>query len=126
MNGDLNFTGSFSFSVNMSTGAITGATMQGASTTATANGLGYNLTGGSGTMSAGNFNIDNYGGNVLYPYNSPQTQMPQPAGDSNTYMTGSGNINSVGGGVSGTYEVSGSAGTGWNVDKGTFSGSRTN
>ena len=82
-------------------------------------------------MSGGNFHITNFGGNVLYPYNAPQTLMPHSTAYAGTYMTGSGNIDSVGGGVSGTYQVGGAFGvppaglqTGWDVDKGTFSGAR--
>ena len=113
----------------MTTGAITNAGMQGGSPNlvAAGNGLTYNLTGGSGTMSNGNFHIDGYGGTVTYPVNpAPGTVMTQPTNDPDTYMDGSGNIANVGGGVSGTFQISGTAGTGWTVDGGTFTGSRTN
>ncbi len=126
------YAGSFSFSVNMSTGAITGATMQ-ASSNRDANpminlnpGLSYNLSGGSGTMNSGTFHIDNYVGPVTYPLETSTIIGNIPAGDPGTYMNGSGNISTVGGGVSGTFQVSGAAGTGWNADNGTFTGSRTN
>ena len=123
------YSSSFSFSVNMTTGAITNGKMQGGSPNlaAAGNGLTYSLTGGSGTMSGGNFHIDGYGGTVMYPVNpAPGTAMAQPTSDPNTYMDGSGNIDNVGGGVSGTFQIDGTAGTGWTVDGGTFTGSRVN
>ena len=110
----------------MSTGAISGATMQASSALTTVNGLAYNLTGGTGTMAAGAFHIANFGGNVIYPYVPIPTNIPQPVGDANTYLDGSGNINAVGGTVSGTYFVNGASTTGWAVDGGTFTGARTN
>ncbi len=120
------YVGTFSFSINMSTGAISGATMQASSALTTVNGLAYNLTGGTGTMAAGAFHIANFGGNVIYPYVPIPTNIPQPVGDANTYLDGSGNINAVGGTVSGTYFVNGASTTGWAVDGGTFTGARTN
>ena len=63
---------------------------------------------------------------AIYPYVPIPTNMPQPVGDANTYLDGSGNINAVGGTVSGTYFVSGASTTGWAVDGGTFTGARTN
>ena len=115
------YTGSFSFSVDMTSGAITGATMSGSSNRNGNGTVSHNLSGGSGTMTNGNFHIDGYGGTVI----SGASTFTQPTTDTGTYMDGSGNIDNVGGGVSGTYEVSGAAGTGWGIDGGSFSGTRT-
>lgn len=115
----------------MSTGAITGATLQASSNRDTNPmvdlnpGLSYNLSGGSGTMNSGTFNIVGYTGTALYPVETSTPVAGITVPTSATFMNGSGNITNVGGGVSGTYEV-GNVGLGWNADKGTFSGSRTN
>lgn len=114
----------FSFSVNMTSGAIFSATMTGSSNTfAMGSGLSYNLHSGSGNMSAGTFSINNYSGTVNYPLANPA--LPITPNDPSIYMNGTGNIATVGGTVSGTFRVGGNGTTGWFIDDGTFSGVRT-
>jgi hypothetical protein len=70
-------------------------------------------------MSGGSFSISGFGGTMEYPLASPY---PAPPG---SHMTGSGNVDNVGGAVSGTYYIDGVGVTGWTPDAGSFSGSRT-
>jgi hypothetical protein len=87
------------------------------------NGGAYNLSGGSGCMSGGSFSITGVGGTIACPV------LPSPgtvfAPDSGTHMTGSGSVGNIGDSVSGTYYIDSVYVTGWNIDGGTFSGSRT-
>jgi hypothetical protein len=117
------YSGSFSFEVNLAGGAISNAAMsateQNAGGTASQYSA-YNAVGGSGSMSGGNFNITGFTGSFAGYYSANQV-------GSGSYMTGSGNVDAVGGSVNGSYEVytNHSGATGYTVDQGAFSGTRT-
>ena len=103
----------FEFSVNLSTGAVSNALLRGRDNF----GTGFSATSNTGTISGGNLSITGFTG-TAYSGGAP---FPDPI--TGGYMTGTGNVNSVGGAVSGNYELN--APPGWNpVDTGSFSGSR--
>jgi hypothetical protein len=114
------FSGSFSFEVDLAGGAISNGRMSGSSALfAVGNGILYDLHSGTGTMSNGNFTVNGFQGIMEYPLGSSYAA---PAG---SHMAGSGNVDAVGGAVSGNYFIDGAGVTGWTPDEGTFSGTRT-
>jgi hypothetical protein len=114
--------GSFSFEVNLSSGAINNATLS-ASNPSPGNistPVSYTFSGGSGSMSGGNFTINSgFSGTVIYGAST------YPGVGAGSYMTGSGNVNSVGGSVTGSYYADPLGSLGAQLDAGTFSGTRT-
>ena len=113
------FSGSFSFSVDLASGAISNGAMSGSSALfALGSGGAYNLSGGSGTLSGGSFSLNGFSGTATYA----GTTM---AIDPGSYMNGTGSVSNVGDTVSGTYYIDTTSLTGWNMDQGTFSGART-
>jgi hypothetical protein len=113
------FNGVFVFEVNMTSGAIDNALIKGNSVLSA---IEYIAQGGKGVMTAGgNFIISDFTGAGAYGnYGSPAAQDL-----ASSYMSGSGNVNNVGGSVSGNYSIDDRP-SNFNVDYGTFSGSRTN
>jgi hypothetical protein len=117
------YSGNFSFDVDLLSGSISNAAMsasdQNAGNTPSQYSA-YNAVGGSGSMSGGNFTITGFSGSFAGYYSANQV-------GSASYMTGSGNVDAVGGSVNGSYEVytNHSGSTGYTVDNGTFSGTRT-
>jgi hypothetical protein len=113
------FSGDFSFSVDLATGVISNGAMNGSSASfSSGSGGSYTLSDGSGSMSAGTFFINDFQGTVASGVSSYPV-------DSDTYMNGTGHADSVGSAVSGTYLIDSSNSLGWNIDGGTFIGIRT-
>ncbi|MDR1659862.1 MAG: FecR family protein [Desulfovibrio sp.] len=116
------FSGNFSFNVDLGSGAITNGAMAGSSALfAIGNGGAYILSGGNGSMSNGSFSITGFSGTITYPISPISVGAAGPS----SYMTGSGSIGNVGDTVSGNYYIDSTPHTGWTIDEGTFSGSRT-
>jgi hypothetical protein len=117
------YSGSFSFEVNLFSGAIGNAAMSATEQNA-GNTPGqysaYKAVGGSGIMSGGSFTITGFTGSFSGYYGANQV-------GSASYMKGSGNVDAVGGRVGGSYVVqtNHSGATGYVVDLGAFSGTRT-
>ena len=110
--------GTFSFSVDLGTGVISGGTMDGLILPIGIPGVSdaYNVLGGTGTVSGTSMNLSGFSG-VAYSSSTPITINPADP----TTLNVSGNISNVGGIVNGGYIISvGSPG----LDSGSASGSR--
>ena len=111
------FSGSFSFDVNLGSGAVSNAAMSGSGTDSFSIPVSYGVSGGSGTF--GGF-ISGFTGTAY----SSAAPFSISASDPTTLLI-TGSVANVGSTVSGNYEISASS-SGWaNVDSGTATGSRT-
>ncbi len=116
--GVTDYIGSFSFQVDLGSGAISNGSMNGSSASFNGgDGLSYALSGGSGAMSNGAFDISGFQGTLT----SSGAALAVPP---DSWMRGTGDVSTPGGTVSGTYYIDGTTLTGWVPDGGTFTGSR--
>ena len=115
---------SFSFELNLSTGAISNAAMHGESLVGS---IMFDVSGGTGTMNPnGSFTIGGYSGTATSNWPGAPIPFAIVPGDMNS-MTGNptGGTPAVGGAVSGSYIIDAFT-NGWtSVDMGNFTGART-